>query len=273
MARPKKRRATLTPDQKRRYQDLVRQGWGAVTEGDLPKAERLFREAIRLAPHRGEGWHGLGVTRYQQDDPVGAYEALRQAVRVDPDLAEAWLNLAHAADTLGYTLEAYEAATRALDLARQQGFATAVLEGIESVVRALHRALERLAAELGLPLETEEDYRRLRRSYRYFQEGVEAANAGNYSAAAEAFRRSLEAGAESARTWSNLGVALLLQRRLDEAEEAFRKALALNPDYTPARANLQLLAKLRENPEEAVEALLHRYTDVKFNAPKRQRLK
>jgi len=252
---------------------LVEEGWQAFAEGRLAEAERRFRAAVHVAPRGGEAWHGLGVARYRQGDVAGAYDALRRAVAQSPELMEAWLNLAQVADRLGYTLEAYDAARQALRLAVDQGYVQAVVEGIEGTVRALRQALDRLAAELGIPLESEEDERRLRRSYRHFQAGVEAAQRGDFAAAADAFRQSLEAGANSPRAWSNLGAALLMVGSLDEAEHAFRKALALNPDYTPAQANLQLLAKMRENPEADVHALLHGYTDLKFDAPRRKRLK
>ncbi len=273
MARPKKRGGRLTPAQKRRYHHLVQEGWAALTAGDLAQAERAFREATSLAPQRGEAWHGLGVVRYQQGEPAAAYDALRRAVTLTPDLPEAWLNLAHVADTLGYTLEAHDAAQEALRLAREQAYAEPVVAGIEQVVHALRQALHRLAEELGLSMTDEEDMRRLRHSYRAFQEGVQAAQRGDFAAAASAFQRTLDSGAHSARIWSNLGVALLMLRDLEGAEAAFRRALELNPNYTPARTNLQLLAKVRENPDIELDALLHGYTDTKFNAPKRDRLK
>ena len=273
MARPKRRGGALTPAQKRQYQHLVQAGWDALTSGDLERAEREFREATQLAPHRGEAWHGLGVTRYQQGNPSAAYDALRKAVHLSPHLAEAWFNLAHVADTLGYTLEAHDAAQEALNQARRQGYPESILSGMEQVARALHQAIQRLAEELGLSLHSEEDLRRLRRSYRAFQEGIQAAQQGDFATAAAAFQRAVEDGAESARTWGNLGVALLMLRELDRAEAALRRALELNPNYTPAQQNLQLLSKVRENPNIELDTLLHGYTDTKFNAPKRDRLK
>lgn len=273
MARPKRKSNQLDPTRRQRYRRLVDEGWQYVTQGRLEDAEARFRAATQLAPQRGEAWYGLGVTRYHQDDVPAAYDALRRAVALSPGLAEAWLTLAQVADKLGYTLEAYDAAEEALRLARAQDYAAQVLEGFAAVARALRQALERLAAELGIALETEEDEARLRRAYRHFQAGVEAAQRGDFAAAAAAFRQAVEAGANSPRTWSNLGAALLMAGDLDNAEAAFRKALELKPEYVPAQRNLQLLSKMRENPELEVSTFLHGYTDLKFNAPKRKRLK
>ncbi len=271
MARPKKR--SPRSQQKPRYRDLVSRGWERVAAGDAGAAERLFREAVQVAPKRGEGWHGLGVALYHMGRPTEAYEALRHAIALDPEVPEAWVHLAHVADHLGYTLEAHDAAREALRLAQALEYAPTIIEGIAAQVRALQRALERLAEEMGLPLDSNADRERLRTGYRYFLEGVAAAQAGDFARAAEAFRRSLEIAPDNPRAWGNLGMALLMLRDLDAAEEALRRALALKPDYTPAQANLQLLARLRDNPDVEVNAFVHGYTDIKHDAPKRATLR
>jgi Flp pilus assembly protein TadD len=45
----------------------------------------------------------------------------------------------------------------------------------------------------------------------------------------------------SARAWNNLGFALQLEGREDEAAAAYRRALALDPEHVPARVNLKTL--------------------------------
>jgi tetratricopeptide (TPR) repeat protein len=55
---------------------------------------------------------------------------------------------------------------------------------------------------------------------------------------------------------NNLGVALLGQRRLDEAASEFRSVLELEPRSTDAIINLALVDKAAGRPERARELLL-----------------
>ena len=249
---------------------LLGEGWKALTQQKFGRAEHHFRHALRLDANNAEAWHGLGVALHQRGLSSEAYEALHKAIDLNPDVPEVWHALAQVADRLGYTLEALESAERARDLARAQNHPPEVLRGLEITVDALQQALTRLATEMGVRLEDENGREVLRECLRAFQAGLEATQAQNYEVAEARFRECVTLAPENARAWSNLGLVLLLQKRLDEAEEALQRALALRPDYEPARHNLRLLAQLRESPDADLRPLLHQYTDLKHNAPKRE---
>ncbi len=57
---------------------------------------------------------------------------------------------------------------------------------------------------------------------------------------------------ENPRAHYNLGVLLIDERRLDEADAAFRRTLALDPDHEGAHYNLALTLAARDRREEAV---------------------
>ncbi|HEY7215747.1 MAG TPA: protein kinase, partial [Thermoanaerobaculia bacterium] len=68
---------------------------------------------------------------------------------------------------------------------------------------------------------------------------------------AVALLRQAAQGDPSPKALTNLGVALLLLRRYDEAERSLRRALALQPDDSPAALNLADCLVLNGRPEEA----------------------
>ncbi len=51
-----------------------------LQQADLKGAAAVFRDAIRLQPRNAEAWYNLGVALKQQDDLVGAREALQKAI-------------------------------------------------------------------------------------------------------------------------------------------------------------------------------------------------
>lgn len=267
MARPKKRSRS---GKRASVEKHLREGWLAIAREQPTRAEHRFRQALFLDRENAEAWHGLGVAFQQQGKNTEAYDALRTAVRLNPDVPEAWHALAHVADALGYSIEALESARRSLSLAREREYPDNVQRGLEVTVRALEQSLARLAEEMGIDLEKEGGMERLQACVRAYQAGVEAINAGEYERAAEKFRECVTLAPENARAWSNLGLAQLFLRRLDEAERSLRRALELAPDYEPARYNLAALARVREHPEADLDTFLLRYTDVKHNAPTRK---
>ena len=52
-----------------------------------------------------------------------------------------------------------------------------------------------------------------------------------------------------ATTETNLGVALQMDGRLQDAEVHYRRALALQPDYAPAHANLGMALVVLQRSE------------------------
>jgi Flp pilus assembly protein TadD len=69
-------------------------------------------------------------------------------------------------------------------------------------------------------------------------EGYRLFSASDYVGAEAKFRSAIHARPNDAVGYSNLGAALIAQRRFDEAVAALRKAIELDPSLTLARNNL-----------------------------------
>jgi tetratricopeptide (TPR) repeat protein len=85
-------------------------------------------------------------------------------------------------------------------------------------------------------------------------EGEKHLEAGAWVEAEAAFRRVIDAGQKSAVAYSKLGVALVHQRRLDDAERAFASAVAVDPKYAPAWSNIGNVYREAGRTEEALQA-------------------
>jgi tetratricopeptide (TPR) repeat protein/serine/threonine protein kinase len=86
--------------------------------------------------------------------------------------------------------------------------------------------------------------------------GVALAVQGKQEEAVAAFGKAIALQPDYAMAHSNLGSSLKEQGKLEEALTALRKAIALKPDYAPAHENLGCALHEQGKLEEAVEALL-----------------
>ena len=77
--------------------------------------------------------------------------------------------------------------------------------------------------------------------------------AGDPESAVRHYRDSLALNSESAPTHYNLGIALSLERKFDEAMAEFRDALRVDPDYADAHNNLGALLTLAGRFDEAAD--------------------
>jgi tetratricopeptide (TPR) repeat protein len=65
----------------------------ALQAGDLPTAERGFREVLRAQPNHIGALGNLGVVYSRMDRPADAVDVYRRAMRLAPDVRGLWLNL------------------------------------------------------------------------------------------------------------------------------------------------------------------------------------
>lgn len=88
---------------------------------------------------------------------------------------------------------------------------------------------------------------------RLYRDGVAARHAGDNGRAVSLLRQVVAAQPDNADAQLQLGLALLAEGRLDEAEAALRRTLAIAPDYQDATDALARLAQRRAAPDEAAE--------------------
>lgn len=94
-----------------------------------------------------------------------------------------------------------------------------------------------------------------------FNSGVAALNRGDAEGAARLLREATASSPDLVEGWNALGLALLRQKRLDEADAVFTKVLALSPRYAPGLLNAGLL-RLEQGRAEEAAVLFSRASDL-----------
>ncbi|MGH9959911.1 MAG: tetratricopeptide repeat protein [Pyrinomonadaceae bacterium] len=100
-----------------------------------------------------------------------------------------------------------------------------------------------------------EDYQRKPANRMLFDRAGEAAQRKDYERAVSLLRQILSGDENDFEAWTELGTALLGQKKEDDAEKAYVAALKLQPAYVLALVNLGRLRLHRKNFEVAVETL------------------
>lgn len=107
--------ATPTPGQERSdIEHLIDDGVMHESQGELERAEALFRRAVELAPLDATAHFNLGNVLLAEGRFDAACERFEQAVSLDGTHARAWFNLAHAQEALGREARALESLRRAV---------------------------------------------------------------------------------------------------------------------------------------------------------------
>ena len=254
----------LFPDNPEAHNNL---GVAYQRMGRLADAEKEHREALRLLPSYAEPYNNLGIVAEQQgriDEAVGYY---RTALRLQPregNRAEVHYSLGSALRKLGQTDEAvkqYREATRL-----KPGFAEAH-NNLGTVLVAAGRLDEALAAfsetirlkpDEALPhINMADALRRLNRrdeaiaslrtaialqpdlAFAHYSLGNLLYETGELEAAVREYHEALryEPEASAHGIYNDLGVALALSGKRQEAIAAFDRALAIKPDFLDARNN------------------------------------
>ncbi|MEW6721086.1 MAG: tetratricopeptide repeat protein [Thermodesulfobacteriota bacterium] len=99
-----------------------------------------------------------------------------------------------------------------------------------------------------------------------FNEGAAALERGDAPEAARRFREVTEASPEVVEAWNGLGIALLRQKKLDEADQALSRVLSLAPRFAPGLLNAGLL-RLEQGRTEEGAALFARAAEASPESP------
>src|SRR5262252_1922114 len=105
-----------------------------LTAHQFSEAEKLLREAVRLAPTYAPALHSLGTLLLDRGSPKNAADILKRAVEANPLNAASWCSLGTAYFKLGKLPEALEAAKRAVVLDEENGDYQRLLVEIQSKV-------------------------------------------------------------------------------------------------------------------------------------------
>jgi predicted O-linked N-acetylglucosamine transferase (SPINDLY family) len=118
---------------------LIAQGFKLHREGDLARAEELYRAAVRADPRNFEGFYLLGLLHGQKRQFVNSQQFVGEAIKLNPASTEALLLRAFALQQLERYPEALECLQRCLAL--KPDFAEALLNRASLLFR-MRRYLE-----------------------------------------------------------------------------------------------------------------------------------
>jgi protein O-GlcNAc transferase len=257
--------------------DALAQAVAHHRAGQLPQAERIYREVLKNDPRNADAWHLLGVIGSQVNNHEGAVECIRRAIELNPNSTAYHANLGAVYQKLKRFDQAIDCYRRALtfnpnnpEAHNNLGVAFQNQGDLTTAEACFRRALANnpdyaeaqsnlgnVLQALGKPAEALAAQRRaadLKPDYAAAHQGIGGAlkDLGRTEEAIAAYRRALVLNAGSAETHNNLGVALKDNDQLDEAAAAYRRALELKPDYAEAHTNLGNVLREQGKLDESV---------------------
>ncbi|WP_372394565.1 tetratricopeptide repeat protein [Azospirillum sp. HJ39] len=250
----------------RRTDSLLRLAVQHHNAGQTERAERFYREILRIDPAHGDAAHLLGHIVFQDGRRTDATRLFDTAARANALVGSYHLALGQALMEEGRVPAALAAARRALTLNPDDADALCLLGAIAgrqarpAVALRCYRAAARLVPGFAEPRlgmgRALEDLRhadaalgcyRLAARMRPDDAAVRIALAnalrrwGRPAEAAAAYREAVRLGAGNGSVWANLGATLQSLGKAAEAEAAYVEALRRQPDHAETRNNLGLL--------------------------------
>ena len=197
-----------------------------LDRGQPESAEPLFAQVLTTQPGVVAAIYGLGRAALARRDYPRAIEYLNQVLSLDSRASAAHYQLALAYRGLGDTVSADAHL-------RQRG--DVEIGPPDPLMAALRELLRGAAAEEA--------------------RGLRALDNGDYTAAAEHFRKGLEVAPDNPSLRHKLGTALAQLGNTQGAVEAFEETLKRTPNYAEAHYSLGIIAASRGRLAEAVRHL------------------
>ncbi|GIX47100.1 MAG: hypothetical protein KatS3mg131_1311 [Candidatus Tectimicrobiota bacterium] len=249
----------------------------AHQRGDLPQAERLYRQVLQQQPRHADALHLLGLLAHQAGNTPQALTLLRQAIACNGRVASYHNNLGSVLTALGQLDEAAACYRQALrldpacpeahynlgNLLYRQGRFAAACEHYRAALRLrpdyaeAHSNLGLALKELGdLPAARYHGQAAVRLqpgcAEMHYNLGTVCQQQGDLEAATRAYQTAVRLQPGNARAHNNLGTLFYQQYRLEEALRCFQTALRLDPHDAETLANLGLVLQARGDWEGAL---------------------
>ncbi len=201
--------------------------------GNLPRAEKLYRSVLDLAPDHAEALHLLGVIAFTRGQYEKAVRLLRRAVARHPSQAHYFINLGNALDKAGERDAAVESYRRAVALDSDNAELHSNLGNTLYGYQRVDEAVEEYRQALALAPASADVHNNL---------GAGLKAQGKMSEAEQHLREALRLKPDFALAHNNLGRLLADRGRVSEALEHLRHAERLMPDADKVHVNLAWLS-------------------------------
>jgi predicted O-linked N-acetylglucosamine transferase (SPINDLY family) len=249
-------------------------------QGQIPRAQEIYRQILQVAPGHFDTTYFLGVSELQLGRFEAAETLMKQALTLRPRSAEAQSTYAAILYELGRFAEALASCDKALaikpadpDALNFRGNALSGLKRFDEAVASYDLAINLNPSFAGALANRGNALRELHRHDEALvsferaiavQPGFAEAfnNRGNVfrdlarlDDALANYDRAIAMRADYADAHCNRGIVLLQSRRLEEALAAFDKAIALKPDFADAWNSRGDALKEMVRLDEALESL------------------
>src|SRR5262245_4710649 len=218
----------------------------ALAAEQYVKAEKDYREVLRLAPKDPVALRQLGIIHLDQDQYVQAYLLLKQATELQPDDPELQLKLGQAALAFGWLTQARDLAQQVLD--KKPGDETALLLLADTAV-----APDEIKETQKL-IESRREKDQDRASY-HLAVGILDLRQKNDARAESEFKTALELDPKSSGAYAALGRLYWSRGDLKAADEAMKTAADLSPLRSPMQMQY-VDFKLRQGALPEAKAIL-----------------
>jgi predicted O-linked N-acetylglucosamine transferase (SPINDLY family) len=211
--------------------------------GELPQAERIYRQILRVDPNHADALHLLGMIASQVGNQEAAIDLIRRATAIEPRNAVYWNNLGNTLREQGKLDDAVASYRSALQLhpdflAAHYNLGVSLQDQgkLDDAVASYRRALE-------IKPDLAEAYNNL---------GNALAKQGKLDDAIASYRRAVQIQPDYAEAHNNLGNALREQGMLGDAVASLQEAVRIRPDYAGAHNNLGVALEDQGKSDDAV---------------------
>ena len=225
--------------------ELLNAGIRCYQQGDLIRAEQIYRQVLAVQPRNADALHLLGLVVRDRGDAEGAIHLIRKAIKIVPTFYGARYNLADTYLGMDRLAEAIDGFQRVVKLKPDyadafNGLGIALLRSNQ-----LQAALDAFAKALAIKPDYVEAHT---------NSGAVLRTLGRLAESEACHRKALEMQPKFALALVNLANLYVDQGRLAEAKKLCAEAIALQPQNALAHRTLGNLFLAEGLVEEAISA-------------------
>jgi tetratricopeptide (TPR) repeat protein len=245
---------------------------------DWKDTARLFARMTRVTPNSVSPYIAMGVALGEKGDIKGAAECFKKALKINPDRIDAHINLGKIFADQGKYDEAISHYNKVLQIDPNEvsayvhmGVMLTKQGRIDEAMTLYRKAIERniqypapLYAGLGtLSLQqgmVDEAINELKMALMLKPDatilnnlGTALTIKGKNDEAMECYKKAIQLAPGNSEAYYNIANALLAQSKYDMAIDEYKKALSINPKYAKAHSNLAIALAQQGRTDEAIE--------------------